>query len=238
LDKPCVFVGVDVGFGDANTVYTVANAIFGYANLIIIGSTDITSNTTQLTEICNYLYQKGFYFIVFFGFSNMTGTLFPPSGPNPSFFQMASSRWDAKFLGAYIFDEVGGYQLDLPPRDPDKPVSKATNYTDATTHYIINVQTYLYLYRDVYFSAPQMTQYTSDFGLYWYDYLSGYDEVFSEIFGSQNDQIAVSLCRGAAESLGKDWGAILTFSPPNYSNSSHIAAYNNVTQFYDDLLSA
>jgi hypothetical protein len=234
---PKVFVGVDVAYGDENVVYTVAEAISGYANLIIIGSTEVTANTTQLTNVCNYLYQKGFYFIVYVGFSNYTGSFFPPSGPDSSFFQNASSRWGAKFLGAYIFDEAGGKQLDLPLSNPDRPVPKASDYTDAAAHYIINVQSYLYLYKDVFYSSPQMKLYTSDYGLYWFDYISSYDVVFSEIFGNQNDQIAISLCRGAANSQGKDWGTILTFSP-SIENSSHTPAYNNVTQFYNSMLLA
>jgi hypothetical protein len=76
--------------------------------------------------------------------------------------------------------------------------------------------------------------YTSDYGLYWFDYLSGYDVVFSEIFGSSNDQIAVALCRGAAETQGKEWGAILTFGP----STLHNPVYDNVTQFYYDMIQA
>lgn len=75
-NKPDVFVGVDVAYGDEKAVYSVADAVAGYANLIIIGSTDVTANTTQLTRVCDYLYQKGFYFIVYVGFSNTSG-VFP-----------------------------------------------------------------------------------------------------------------------------------------------------------------
>jgi len=232
--KSSVYVGVNVAYGDENTLYTVADAISGYANLIIIGSTIVTSNTTQLTNVCNFLYQKGFFFIVYVGFSNYTGNYFPPSGPDSSFFQMANSRWGEKFLGAYIFDEVGGKQLDLPLSNPDKPVHKAGNYSDAATQYILGVQPYLFLYRDVFYSAPEVTLYTSDYGLYWYDYAAGYDVVFSEIFGNPNDQIAVALCRGAAEAQGKDWGAILTFGP----SAAHAPVYDNVSQFYDSLILA
>lgn len=107
-----------------------------------------------------------------------------------------------------MFDEAGGKQLDLPPINPDRPAFTAINYSDAATNYIIGVQNYLSLYKDVYYSVPQMKLFTSDYGLYWYDYLSGYDVVFAEFLGNQSqNQLAVALDRGAAESQGKDWGS-------------------------------
>ena len=237
VGEPGFFFGVDVGYGDANAVYNVANAVSGYANLIIIGSTEVTANTTQLTKVCDYLYQKGFYFIVYVGFAN-NSAYFPPQGPAPSFFQMANSRWGTKFLGAYMFDEPGGKQLDLPPNSPDRPAPVATNYSDVAIHYIVDVQSYLSLYKDVYYSVPQMPLYTSDYALYWYDFASGYDTVFAEFFlGSQNNQVAAALDRGAAESQGKDWGATITFSPPP-DNTSHVPSYENITQFSDTMTQA
>ncbi len=234
-DKPDAFIGVDVGYGDANAIYNVSNAVSGYANLIIIGSTDVTANTTELTKVCDYLYQKGFYFIVYVGFGN--GTVFPPTGPDSTFFQMANSRWGTKFLGAYIFDEAGGKQLDLPNRNPDRPAPIASNYSDVAMHYIIDVQTYLSLYKDVYYSVPQMKLFTSDYALYWYDYCSSYDVVFAEFLGNQSqNQLAASLDRGAAKSLDKEWGAILTFGP-SPEEMSHVAAFENVN-LYDEMLQA
>jgi hypothetical protein len=234
--QPDVFIGVDVAYGDASAVYNVSNAVAGYANLIIIGSTEVTENTTALTNVCDYLYQRGFYFIVYVAFGN--GTVIPPVGPDAMFFQKAYNRWGPKFLGAYMFDEAGGKQLDLPPNDPSRPAPVATNNSDAALQFITDVQTYLTLYKDVYYSVPQMKLYTSDFALYWYDYASGYNTVFTEFFlGSQNNQIEAALGRGAAESQGKDWGVTITFSPPP-DNSSHIPPYENVTQFYDTMIQA
>ncbi len=231
--KPDVFVGVDVGYGDANAVYTIANAVSGYANLIIIGSTEVTANTTALTNVCDYLYQRGFYFIVYMGLGN--GTFFPPQGPTSTFFQVANSRWGTRFLGTYMFDEVGGKQLDFAPNNPDRPARVASNFSNVAIQYFIGVQPYLSLYRDVYYSAPQMKLFTSDYALYWYDYASGYDVVFAEFLGNQSqNQIAVSLDRGAAKSQGKDWGAILTFGP-SPGNMSHVAAFENVN-LYDEML--
>ncbi len=93
-----LFVGVDVAYGDENEVYAVANAVSGYANLIIVGSLTVTNNTAKLTRVCDYLYQRGFYFIVYVGFASV-GYL-PPRGPAQGFFNTAVDRWAGKFLGA------------------------------------------------------------------------------------------------------------------------------------------
>ena len=66
---PAVFVGVDVGYGNETDVYKTADAVKGYANLIIIGSLDVTEDTDALTRVCNYLYDKGFYMMVYVGYA-------------------------------------------------------------------------------------------------------------------------------------------------------------------------
>lgn len=236
--SPTAFIGVDVGYGDSTAVYNIADAVTGYANLIIIGSLEVTSNTTALTNVCDYLYQKGFYFIIYVGFAKEG--VFPPQGPDPSFFQMAENQWGVKFLGAYMFDEPGGKQLDLPVNSPDRPAPTASGYTDAAAHFILDVGSYLSLYKEVYYDVPQMNLFTSDYALYWYDYLSGYNVVFSELLGSQTDQLAISLNRGAAECQNREWGAILTFGPsgPSNDSSTHIPAFENVTEFYNEMILA
>jgi hypothetical protein len=69
--------------------------------------------------------------------------------------------------------------------------------------------------------------FTSDYALYWFDYLAGYDTVFAELAWNHSSAIQIGLCRGAAHAQGKDWGAIITWtydeppylaSGPKYSN--------------------
>jgi hypothetical protein len=98
--KPDVFVGVDVGYGGENEVYKTAEAVAGYANLIIIGSLNVTQDTPALTRVCDYLYQRDFYFIIYIGFA--TDNFLPPRGPDPQFFNATAGRWGDKFLG-FIF---------------------------------------------------------------------------------------------------------------------------------------
>ena len=48
--------------------------------------------------------------------------------------------------------------------------------------------------------------FTSDYGLYWFDYLGGYNTVFAELFGRQTDPQTLALVRGAADMQDKNWG--------------------------------
>ena len=201
-----VFVGVDIGYGDEKDVYIIAEAISGYANLIILGSLNVTTDTAKLTRVCDYLYQKGFHFIVYVGFAKNGYT--PPRGPDPQFFTRAASKWEDKFLGVYIFDEVGGKLMD---GSHSIDITAADNYLEAATIYTHHLNFSLGNVSQ-YYEPANFTLFTSDYALYWYDYLSGYDVVFGEFVGNQSRQLTVALCRGAAKALDKNWGIMITWS--------------------------
>ncbi len=230
---PDVFVGVDVGFGNETYVYRVADALKGYANLIIIGSLNVTVNATTLTRVCNYLYERNFSFIVYMGF----GTHDHPAAPDdPSFFNTTVKQWGDKFLGAYIFDEPGGKQLDYQPNLPhyaDKPVNQSTDYTDATFQYVHLLNSTLNIYTGPdHYDVPDLKIFTSDYGLYWFDYLFGYEVVFGEFVGNQSKQLAVALTRGAANAQHKDWGTMITWT---YDQAPFL---ENDSQLYKDMVLA
>ena len=54
--------------------------------------------------------------------------------------------------------------------------------------------------------------FTSDYGLYWFDYLGGYNTVFAELFGTQTDAQTLALVRGAADMQDKSWGAMIEWA--------------------------
>ena len=230
-DEPNVYVGVDVGFGDENDVYRVANAVSGFANLIIIGSLQVTTDTAALTRVCDYLYQKGFSFIVYVAFGK--GDYYPPQGPDQKFFNTTVRQWGDKFLGAYIFDEVGGKQLDYPLSKADKPVKLAENYTDAAQKFVHILNGALVNYTGpAYYDAPNLKVFTSDFALYWFDYLFGYNVVLGEFVGNQSRQLAVALCRGAANAQHMDWGTMITWK---YNQAPFL---EDADQLYSDMVLA
>lgn len=63
--------------------------------------------------------------------------------------------------------------------------------------------------------------FTSDYVLYWFDYLGGYDVMLAQ-FGWNNSYIQdIALVRGAARMQNKSWGAIITwkYTEPPYLDS-------------------
>jgi hypothetical protein len=206
-DDQSVYVGISVGFDDEEIVYKVADAVKGYVNLIILGSLDVTTDTAKLTRVCDYLYQKGFSFIIYIGFTAQTTQppFLPPQGPSSQFFIDGMQRWGDKLLGAYVFDEAGGKTIDGVPKPP-----YPENYTDAAEQFVAHTNYFLANY-STYYGNPSLQLFTSDYALYWYDYLLGYDIVFGEFVGNQSRQLAVALTRGAAETMGKDWGTMITW---------------------------
>ena len=72
--------------------------------------------------------------------------------------------------------------------------------------------------------------FTSDFGLYWFDYLGGYNTVFGELFGEQTDAVTLGLVRGAADLQGKSWGTMI-----EWGNRTSVTLQSG-DQIYDELL--
>ena len=231
---PQIFVGVDIGFGGENDVYKVADAVSGFANLIIIGTSNVTRNTPELIRVCNYLYDKGLSFIIYVGFGR--GTQYPPDGPAQDFFNTTVKQWGDKFLGAYIFDEVGGKQLDYAPGTQhysDKPVKNATNYSDAAQQFIHVLNNALESYTGPsYYNVPSLKTFNSDYGLYWFDYLFGYNVVFAEFAGNHSRQLAIALCRGAANVNHMEWGTMITWK------YDHAPFLEEADQLYGDMVLA
>ena len=231
-DEHGVFVGVDVAYGDENDVIRVADAVAGYANLIVLGSLNLTMDTTKLTKACDYLYQKGFYFIVYVGFAKVE--YLPPRGPDPQFFSRNAGRWGDKFLGAYFFDEVGGKQID----QANPIVNDALSNSHAAEIFVSGLIGPLNI-SVTWYDPPHPKLFVSDYALYWYDYLGGYDAVFGEFVGNQSRQLTVALCRGAAKTFGKDWGVIITWKyeqPPYLEDaeqlySDMVLAYQNGAKY-------
>jgi hypothetical protein len=61
--------------------------------------------------------------------------------------------------------------------------------------------------------------FTSDYALYWWDYLSGYDVILAHIGWNLSLTQQIALVRGAAKLQNRDWGIVITWKynkPPDY----------------------
>ncbi len=96
-------------------------------------------------------------------------------------------------------------------------INNNSSYTQVGQNYVGNLSIIINYY--LAHGAPQI--FTSDYGLYWFDYKSNYTTVFGEFVGNQSRQRIIALDRGAAESFGKDWGVIINwkYDQPPYLES-------------------
>jgi hypothetical protein len=214
------FFGVTYGQNTVEEAKLLIDKVKNYTNLFIVDSYPITTNYTTpqvLNEICDYAAKANLHFIVYF-FSFLAGPW------QQEWLDTAEQTWGEKFLGVYLRDEPGGRQIELA-----ETVENASSYSDAATKFVQRISTT--------FSVDFLTKrgvpiFTSDFALYWFDYLAGYNIVFAEL-GSNNSRIReIALCRGAGNMLKKDWGAIVTWT---YNQPPYIA---NGTEIYQDMVTA
>jgi hypothetical protein len=67
--------------------------------------------------------------------------------------------------------------------------------------------------------------FTSDYALYWFDYLAGYDTVFAQLGWNNTVAQEIGLVRGAATLQNKSWGTILTWK---YTHAPYLTDGNEM----------
>jgi hypothetical protein len=127
---PDVFFGADIAYGGLNEIKQLVDEVGSYTNLFVLGCPAVTQNRLELEEACQYLFDKGLFFIVYQDYP-LDLTWF--SSANSSWLQIAKTRWGNHFLGFYYVDEVGGRQLDLYPKWTI--VSNADSYANASSQF-------------------------------------------------------------------------------------------------------
>lgn len=76
-----------------------------------------------------------------------------------------------------------------------------------------------------YLRNNSVTVFTSDYALYWWDYLSGYDVMLAHIGWNLSLTHQLAQVRGAAKLQNKDWGIVITWkynTPPYLDTGSEI----------------
>jgi len=218
------FFGVTYGSNTTSEAKLLIDKVKGYTNLFVVDSWDITTNETALNEICEYAIGAKLNVIVYFDFVLYAGNL--------SWFHMwldtARERWGNNFLGIYLYDEPGGNQIDTGAwrtgPSARKAMENSSDYTDAANRFVTNIPSTL-SWQNVRNSCLPI--FTSDYALYWFDYLAGYDTVFVELGWNHSTTQNVALGRGAANVQGKDWGAIITWT---YQHPPYLASGPQILQ--------
>lgn len=222
------FVGVAFCGDTAEEAKLLIDKVKDYTNLFILQSGPISKNETATNEICDYAVTSGLHLIVYFGDLN------PRVLSNQTMWRIdwvnnTAARWGDKLLGVYYYDEPGGIYLDT---DWTKYQSgfMGHSYDSVAQRFINGFQ------RDrgtVLLKANSIPIFVSDYALYWFDYLAGYDVVLAQVGWNHSYAQDIALVRGAATMQGKEWGIIVTwkYDEPPYLDSGE-AIYEQMATAY------
>ena len=137
-DKPELFVGVSVAHYNLEEIIEIADKIQSYTNLFVVGSTGITYDVSKLDPVCTYLYEKGFFFLIYMHPTDNISSL----EVQRQWVEKAKKLWGQQFIGLYAFDEPGGRQVD---NDQYVVIEEAgDNYTDTAEKYVTELSNILY----------------------------------------------------------------------------------------------
>ncbi|MGE5187877.1 MAG: hypothetical protein ACM3JE_02495, partial [Betaproteobacteria bacterium] len=227
------------------------------------GRNPLSRNQTAVYQVADYAVANGLSIILNLGISdpheNDSSTWFwdqDMTDVKANF----TERWGTKFLGIYDNDEPGGIQLDgdwktwyaeYGPQlgEINHPAMDSLNkiYQKMLEAHTGNLPQDYNLEADFFINdvllegdtglarlnEADITTFTSDYGLYWFDYLGGYDVMFTELGWNASVAQQIGLVKGAARLMDKEWGAIITWkylghpfldSPENIYNQM-LAAY-------------
>jgi hypothetical protein len=262
-----VYFGVTFGGTTVEEAKQLIDKVSSYTNLFVVASWTIDgafNDSKPLTDICDYAVQHNLSVIVYFSFiyynyTRTVGNLYNSSvwdlyGVSPwhvGWLNQANERWGDMFLGAYLYDEPGGKQIDtgywggnMTTFTGGRITSfvNTTSYADAARRFtrgILNSGSMQHIINSSISNSvtDPIPVYTSDYALYWFDYKAGYNTVFVELGNNSpaNTKIQqIALCRGAATAQNKDWGAIVTLAnnePPIPENGSTV--FNDMTMAYE-----
>ena len=217
--KSPMFFGVSFGGNTANEAKLLIDKVKGYSNFFLVNSWDLSTNETALNEVCDYAAKADLNFIVFFSF--VSRVAYPW---HQTWLDTAKEKWGDNFLGVYLFDEPGGKQIDTGGWNEEmgEIFKNASSYGGVANTFVDSISS---INSTLDLKRREISMFTSDYALYWFDYLAGYDTVFVELAWNHSRPQQIALCRGAANVQGKDWGAIITWTydePPYLASGPEI----------------
>lgn len=158
------------------------DALYDYTNLVIISNQDVIEHRSSLDSIVDYTFSRGLYFIVCMQYPSPYSNF----DYNPFEWQQAAqAKYGSHFLGYYIYDEPGGSQLDQGSFRQFDNTTMPSSYKEATNTYAY----YLFVQMRDFVQSTRV--FTSDYGLYWFDYEAGYSTVLAQFVWNQSRSLSI-----------------------------------------------
>jgi len=256
-DSTPFYVGVTFCGNTTTEAKLLIDKVKDYTNLFVLQSWPISNNETDTTEICDYATASGLNIIVNLGVNQTYDRDWTWQFP---WLESAKQRYGNQFLGTYYDDEPAGVQLDYswfnfflnyssyfegrPHVSPlhqifadlenemanvTRPVPKDYDTEAEWFQMILETNQGHQSLR-----KAGIKTFTSDYLLYWFDYLGGYDVVLAQFGWNNSITQEIALARGAARMQNKSWGAIITWKywePPYLDSGEEI--YNQMRAAYE-----
>ncbi|MDR0373551.1 MAG: hypothetical protein LBI79_08370, partial [Nitrososphaerota archaeon] len=219
-----------------------------YTNLFILnaGQNSLCTNQTAVMEILDYATNANLDIIVNLGSHNSQTWK-----QRLQILIQAKDTYGDKFLGVYYDDEPAGMLMDWDWEQEfqinghlyggftsviQAKIQTAKETNSFPDNYNLEAQ---WLQRILEsnpghnnLKANNITTFTSDYTLYWFDYLGGYDVMLAQLGWNNSVNQHLSLVRGAAALQNRDWGTIITWK---YTEAPYIDSADNI---YEQLVAS
>jgi hypothetical protein len=229
VDAEKCYVGVAFCGNTTAEARLLIDRVKSYTNLLVLQSGPVSRNETATNEICDYAVRTGLSIVVYFGDLNPR-VLTNETSWRVAWVNSARQRWGERLLGVYYYDEPGGIWIDTDWSQFPRAFPSNSTYESVAERFIRGFK------RDpgtVLLKNNSIPIFVSDYALYWFDYLSGYDVVLAEIGWNRTLPQDIALLRGAARMQNKDWGAIIGWKytvPPYLDTGQNI--YSQMVDAY------
>jgi len=123
----------------------------------------------------------------------------------------------------YTIENGTEYLSQIRPYEQVLRQNPIQNYDDAARAFMNKNQERLEKINKTQLNEESILVFTSDYGLYWWNYQSGYDLVLTQLGCNNSITQEIGLLRGAANLQGKSWGTIITWK---YNQAPYLADGN------------
>jgi len=125
--------------------------------------------------------------------------------------------WGSESI-SYTSENITLFPLPLPSYEELLKQNPVRTYDDAARVFVDWNKGFFDAINKEQLDKKDVSVFTADYGLYWWDYQSGYDLVLAELGWNNSIVQEIGLVRGAANLQNKQWGTIITwkYTQPPY----------------------